>query len=444
MTHRNVELLAIGAGPSNLALAVAVDELWPADLAANTMVIERHENIAWQRGMLLPEAQSQVSFLKDLVTLRNPQSRFSFVNFLHSVGRLNDFVNMGSFLPYRAELSRYLQWVGDSLDKVRLECGVECTGVEPRRSPNGDITGWLARLADGSTVGCRYLVIGAGRDPYVPDVFAGLPRERVIHSTQYLPRIARLRTDMPYRVAVIGGAQSAAEMFAAVQRNLPRAKPTMIMRSIGLTGYESSKFTNELYLPPFVDEFFGALPEARTQLLSGMHRSNYAGLAPDMLDTLYRQLYLDRLNGHERLAMVTMTDVTAAREDSDEVVLTLTDRRTGAVRELRTDLVLLGTGFVREMPRMVRDLGEAIGLDRIEVTRHYRLVLDRPATAACYLQGVNEATHGIADSLLSVLAVRAQEIAQDILVHRSSVADGPDRRAHRGRPLLAAPADAAS
>jgi L-ornithine N5-oxygenase len=52
------------------------------------------------------------------------------------------------------------------------------------------------------------------------------------------------------------------------------------------------------------------------------------------------------------------------------------------------------------------------------VTRNYRLVLDGPATAACYLQGVNESTHGIADSLLSVLAHRSAEIVGDILARR--------------------------
>ena len=48
------------------------------------------------------------------------------------------------------------------------------------------------------------------------------------------------------------------------------------------------------------------------------------------------------------------------------------------------------------------------------MTRAYQLILDEPSTAACYLQGINEATHGIGDSLLSVLAHRAQDIALDI------------------------------
>lgn len=76
--NREVELLAIGAGPSNLALAVALEELAPDDLARNSLIVERAGAVQWQEGLLLPWAKSQASFLKDLVTLRNPQSEFSF------------------------------------------------------------------------------------------------------------------------------------------------------------------------------------------------------------------------------------------------------------------------------------------------------------------------------------------------------------------------------
>jgi L-ornithine N5-oxygenase len=119
-----------------------------------------------------------------------------------------------------------------------------------------------------------------------------------------------------------------------------------------------------------------------------------------------------------------MVDITGARDTADSLVLELTDRRTGAVTELERDLVFLGTGFTTEPPALVQRLADAIGLSRVEVTRRYQLVVDGPATAACYLQGVNEATHGISDSLLSVLAHRAQEITLDILTHRAARANG--------------------
>ncbi|RPK56084.1 L-ornithine 5-monooxygenase [Streptomyces sp. ADI96-15] len=154
-----------------------------------------------------------------------------------------------------------------------------------------------------------------------------------------------------------------------------------------------------------------------------MHVTNYAGLAPAMLETLYREMYQERLRGTERLRMRTLTDVAAARMDGDEVVLTTVDRKSGDREEIRCDLVLLGTGFVRDMPAMVRDLAAATGAGQATVDRAYRMVLPESYTAGCYLQGVNEATHGIADSLLSVLASRSQDIVTDLLARRGLPAD---------------------
>ena len=170
MNHRDVELLAIGGGPANLALAVALEELAP-DLAANSLVIEKSAQISWQQGLLFPDAESQVSFLKDLVTQRNPRSKFTFVNYLHSAGRLTDFINMGSFWPYRQEVSEYHRWVADQLEMVRLECSRRCVSVEPYRAHGQWPAGWLTRLADGSVIRSRHIVFGTGRDMYIPPVF---------------------------------------------------------------------------------------------------------------------------------------------------------------------------------------------------------------------------------------------------------------------------------
>lgn len=415
MADRHVELLAVGAGPSNLALSVALEELAP-ELAEETLLVEQHDDVVWQRGMLLPSTVSQVSFLKDLVTLRNPRSKFSFVNYLHDVGRLNEFVNLGSFTPYRLEISQYLRWVAESLSSIRVEYGRRCVRIEPMWDADR-VTGWRVGFGDGSTVTCRALALGTGRDPHVPEIFAGLPPQRVIHSTEYTWRVRQLDAAQAHRVVVIGGAQSAAEMLWDAHQSLPNAECTMVMRSIGLSAYQTSRFTNELYYPSFVDEFYGARPAARQQVLDDMHNTNYGGLAPNLLETLYRQTYLERLSGRRRLRMITMTDVTGVSVD-DDVVLTLTDRKTGRSQELRCDVVLLGTGFDRRMPRLIRDLSRAAGMDEVEVTRNYRLVLPEGSPAACYLQGVNEATHGISDSLLSVLASRAEDVVSDMLTHR--------------------------
>lgn len=420
LDSQEVELLAIGAGPANLALAVTLEELAPEELSTRSLIIEQHDDVAWQRGMLLPWTLCQVSFLKDLVTRRNPRSRFSFVNYLHSTGRLDAFINLGSVLPYRSEISDYLRWVAHGLSNVRIEYGRRCVAIEPVRDDRGEATRWSVRLADGGEIRCRSLVVGAGRDPYIPEVFRPIGSARLIHSTEFLFRIGELDPAQAHRVVVVGGAQSAAEMLWTAHQRLPRATCTMVMRSIGLNGYESSKFTNELFYPSFVDEFHDAQPEARVQLLREMHRTNYSGLAPDLLDTLYRQMYLERLAGEPRLSMITMSEIVDAQIVDGEIALTIVDRKTGQPAVLRCDVVMLGTGFVREMPKIVHDLAAAAGAGDIRVSRSYRLDLPPDVMATCHLQGVNEATHGIADSLLSVLATRSEEIVSDLLGLRQS------------------------
>jgi L-ornithine N5-oxygenase len=191
------------------------------------------------------------------------------------------------------------------------------------------------------------------------------------------------------------------------------------MRSIGVGGYEKTKFTNELYYPAFVDDFFEAKQQGRDQLLRELHKTNYSGIEPWFVDELYEDHYLDRLTKADRKQIITMTDIKSATATADGVTLELADRRTGAVTELHRDLVFLGTGFIRTMPALIRRLGDVLGLDQIQVTRRYRLVTAEPSTAACYLQGVNDATHGIGDALLSVVACRAGDVVNDILAHRA-------------------------
>lgn len=423
MSHREVELLAIGAGPSNLALAVALEELAPDDLARNCLLVERSDAIAWQPGLLLPWATSQISFIKDLVSLRDPCSEFSFVNFLHASGRLDDFVNLGNLWPYRSEISDYLAWVANSLRKVKVELGRECVAVSPRRDTTGRLVGWTTQLADGSTIASRYLVIAPGREPRVPAPLEGLSADRIVHTIRYTHRLATLPRELPHRVAVIGGGQSGAEMFRALQEDLPNAEVAWVLRTLGPGVLQTSSFTNERYYYEFVDRFYGRTPEGRERLAREMHGTNYSGVEPELMHTIYEERYLNRLHGQDRTTLVPMVELTGATESASGVMLELTDKTTGEVSRLERDLVFLGTGFSRTMPRIVRDLVAELGLDRIDVSREYRLLLDEPSEAACYLQGLNEDTHGISDPLLSVIADRTATAVRDIVANRLPLSD---------------------
>ncbi|MFE5772227.1 lysine N(6)-hydroxylase/L-ornithine N(5)-oxygenase family protein [Streptomyces sp. NPDC056485] len=418
MAVREVGVLAIGAGPANLALAVAIEESGSAELADGTLLLEQSPDVKWQRDLLMPWARSQVSFLKDLVTLRNPSSRFTFLNFLHEQGRLDEFVNLGTFHPFRWEFSDYLQWVAKSLERVQIRYGARAAQVDPVCGADGSVSGWRVVLTDGDEIHCRDLVVGGGRDPRVPEVFSALPDDRLIHSAQYRTRIAGIARDEPVRAVVVGGAQSAAEMFYALHENLPQSRVTMLVRSIGLQTYQTSKFVNELFFPSFVDEFYDSPAEVRAGLLDEMRFTNYAGLAPPFLDELYTMLYRQKALGPQRSEVRAMTEVVGARIEDGEVVLDLRDRLSGKTEPLRCDLVLLGTGYDPRKPALVRELAARVGIDEVEVSRAHRVELGESAWGAVYLQGVNEETHGIADSLISVLAHRSRDILTDLLARR--------------------------
>lgn len=90
------DLIGIGFGPSNVALAIALSEhnaRVGRQEAVTAHFFERQPAFGWHRGMLIDDATMQVSFLKDLVTLRDPSSEYTFLRYLQSRGRLIDFVN---------------------------------------------------------------------------------------------------------------------------------------------------------------------------------------------------------------------------------------------------------------------------------------------------------------------------------------------------------------
>jgi L-ornithine N5-oxygenase len=92
--------------------------------------------------MLLEDATMQVSFLKDLVTPRNPTNPHSFLAYLHSRDRLVEFINYGSVFPTRREFHDYLEWAAARFDD-QVDYGAEV--VEIRSVRGGDASSGTSR-----------------------------------------------------------------------------------------------------------------------------------------------------------------------------------------------------------------------------------------------------------------------------------------------------------
>lgn len=75
--------------------------------------------------------QHPLSFLKDLATLRSPQSPLTFLSYLHSQDRLLSFINRGSFTPTRKEFADYLSWAANYVEThgIDVRYNEEVVGV---------------------------------------------------------------------------------------------------------------------------------------------------------------------------------------------------------------------------------------------------------------------------------------------------------------------------
>ena len=101
------DFIGVGFGPSDLALAVAAREI---DAAATGLFLEQNSAFQWHPGMVMDGAAMQISFLKDLATLRNPSSPYTFLQYTRAKGRLERFINLRDFYPTRLEYQDYLRW----------------------------------------------------------------------------------------------------------------------------------------------------------------------------------------------------------------------------------------------------------------------------------------------------------------------------------------------
>ena len=248
------DLIGIGFGPSNLALAIALDEKRRAGQPVDAMFIERQRAFAWHPDMLLSHAHMQISFLKDLATLRNPTSRFTFVNYLHEKQRLQDFINLKTFFPSRREFNDYLGWAAAQFDDC-CAYGEEVLDVLPEPRGRGvELLRVRSRSASGETRDrlARNLVVSIGGSANIPEAFRPLEGDpRVLHSSTYLRNMER--NPGAQKIAIIGAGQSAAELFMDLHGRPNAPQVDLIMRARSIKPSDNSPFVNEIFNADFVD-----------------------------------------------------------------------------------------------------------------------------------------------------------------------------------------------
>lgn len=419
-TEEVVDLIGVGFGPANLALAIALEEVGSG---LSAVYLEAETDPSWHPGMLIRGTDIQHNPHRDLVSLRNPRSRYSFMNYLHETGQLVKHLNLPARFPLRREYADYVRWarknVGADVRYGRRVTSVtmESIGPDLRHRVTTD---------QGETFLARSVVLGPGRSPFIPEAFTTVRDPRVVHLQQYLPSLERFGEAGPGSVVVVGGSQSAVEIVLDLVDRFPRTVVHVVSRSWSLRAKDHSPFSEEIYFPEFVEGYHKASFTHRRRLDGFTRPTNYSSSDQDVLDRLYMTIHEQQLEDAQRVFIHGDVSVTAVAPDDASVALTLTHNTTGAASRVDGKLVVLATGF-RDMgkganqephhPLLDDVAGHYAWTDEgyLDVREDYSLTPATPQAPPVYLNGLCESTHGIGDAgSFSLLSLRTQRIMNSL------------------------------
>src|SRR5699024_10690028 len=363
-THDIHDLLGVGIGPFGLGLAALSEPL--ADVDA--VFVDQRPEFRWHPGMMIEGSTIQVPFLADLVTMADPTSPYSFLNFLKDRRRLYPFYIRESFYPLRAEFDEYCRWVAFQLDSLRWNRRVvSVTRADGIFTAIAEVTDAAGGVVDTETYRARHLVLGVGTNPVLPPALQGLGGEAdtghrpagatgtdgsagtagsaavgpLIPTADYLDnREALLESGA---ITIVGSGQSAAEIYRdliddAEDRGV---RLDWVTRSPRFFPMEYTKLTLEMTSPEYTDHF-RALPDDLRDRVGREQRTLYKGISADLVDDIHDALYRLSRGGRTLLTnLISEAELQAATVDpiSGEYLLDFRNtaldktftRRSGAV-----------------------------------------------------------------------------------------------------------------
>ena len=396
------DFIAIGLGPFNLGLACLTEPIDELD----GLFLEARPRFEWHPGLLLDSATLQTPFLADLVTLADPTSPYSFLNYLKENGRLYPFYIRESFYPLRSEYADYCRWAASKLANVRFDQTVTAVTYDD---------GHYTVCTEDGCHRARHLVLGTGTPPYVPESCRGLDGD-VVHSSRYLSAKADLQAKDS--ITVVGSGQSAAEIYYDLLSDIDdhSYELTWITRSPRFFPLEYTKLTLEMTSPEYTDYFHG-LPAAARDRLTNEQKGLYKGIDAELINDIFDVLYRKSRARPCPTRLLPNTALTGAEHDPIDGSYTLGLRQVEQERDFRhaTQGLVLATGYRYQVPEFLGPVRHRINWDdagRLAVARNYSI--DR-AGREIFVQNAELHTHGFVAPDLGMAAYRNSYIIRELL-----------------------------
>lgn len=417
------DIIGIGFGPSNLSLCAFYEserkQLHTEEL--EIMFLEKYREFDWHPGMLIDGADMQISFLKDLITLKNPSSEYTFLNFLKETNGLEDFVNLRTFSPSRIEFRNYLRWAANKLNKYVTYNQHVIEIAETNL--DGEQLLEITAVGDSSKVTkyfARNVIVSTGGSPKIPE-YANNVRN-VFHSSKFLPSLEKHFSDetKTYRFLVVGGGQSAAEIFQYIYNTYPNAQVSLAVRNIGFKPADDSEFVNELFNSSFVDEFYSAPQEFRESFLRKHNDTNYGVVDQDLIKAIYRIVYEEKRKQKSRINYMRFTEMISAAETNEgSVTVELSNCINENSQYEVYDAVFLATGYIfsngLNLLSRMKDKFECDESGSPQFSRNYTIKTKPGFRPQIFVFGPTEISHGLTSVLLSVLPYRAESVFSSIV-----------------------------
>lgn len=414
------DAIGIGIGPFNLsaaALCVGVKDL-------KTLFLDRSKSFAWHPGLLISGSTIQTSHLKDLVTLADPTSPYTFLAYLHHKRRMYRFITADFDGVERTEFDDYFRWTSEQLPNLRFGYAVESV----------DYDGSKFLINDDQQLSARSLILGTGLTPNIPACATRLLGDDVFHGHNLLRKTGDWTGK---RIAIIGGGQSGAEVVNFVlsnERQMPAEVYWVSSRSNFLP-MDDSPFTNELFTPGYSNFFFDLPKEQRLFSLSSQKLAS-DGISSNLLRELYRKLYsLEFMRSTQpNVVLRPHTRLVSMEQSTRGYSLELEHGLTGDRNAVVCDVAILCTGYRYERPAFLHRLLPRITYTETGYECHedFSIEWDGDSKNKIYVQNAAINARGIADPNLSLMAWRSANIVNDLAGQvRYAVHDSKDLKLWR-------------
>ncbi|MBD1371879.1 lysine N(6)-hydroxylase/L-ornithine N(5)-oxygenase family protein [Hazenella sp. IB182357] len=394
-----LDLIGIGLGPFNLGLAAMLTKV----PTINALFFEQKPEFDWHPGLLIEGTTLQVPFFADLVTMADPTSPYTFLNYLKEHNRLYHFYFLERFLIPRREYNHYCQWVSKQLDALRFSSEVVSVVHHESKSPAlFEVTVKDTQTQAITTYWAKDVVIGVGSVPTIPIPHENLSNDHVFHSANFLQRFDELTT--AESITVIGSGQSAAEVFLTLLQAQPEHgyRIDWFTRSSGFFPMEYSKLGLEHFSPDYIDYFF-QLPQAERDALFKRQGLLYKGISASTIATIYELLY-ERTVGEAsppvRLLAHTEVQNIVQTQEAGRITYELScyhkEQKTAFTHD--SDRIVMATGYQHKLPSFIASLDPFIDWDaqgRYQVDAVYQVQSTKQTSNRIFVQNGELHTHGI-------------------------------------------------